>query len=97
MIEVLRCFGDLRFGLYRLFQGADRGIRRDFERKKVAIVMRRSCYIQSDAPLEESQSEYVGLIRGFETQTFCRLDDKQDDRFIRISFGGGEGGGGGYE
>lgn len=55
MVEVLRCLGDMRFGLHGFFQCADGCIWGDFEREKVAIVVRGGGYVECNTPLQTCQ------------------------------------------
>jgi hypothetical protein len=50
VIEVLRGLRNLRLGLYRFLQRADRGVRGDLEREEVSIFVRGSGNVECDAP-----------------------------------------------
>jgi hypothetical protein len=49
MIEVLGCLWDSRFSLHGFLQGADRGVRGNFQREEVGILVRGSRNIERDA------------------------------------------------
>jgi hypothetical protein len=57
MVEVLRCLGDMGFGLHSFFQCADGRIWGDFEREKVAIVVRGGRYGESNTPFANMSVE----------------------------------------
>jgi hypothetical protein len=56
MIEVLGCLWDSRFSLHGFLQGADRGVRGNFQREEVGILVRGSRNIERDAPSKVGRS-----------------------------------------
>jgi len=59
VIEVLRCLRYLRFGLHGFLQGTDGGVRGDFQREEVGILVRGSGDIERDAPAKKDQSSQL--------------------------------------